>query len=100
MTSPTSEPQTAPESSRAAAARSFGPPFFFCLGALLSKIGAGVLPPFFLSVFDLFIYAGIAYGFAIAYRRFVRRTIEDRRRERARRAAIEAAAPADEGDAS
>lgn len=68
-----------------APARSFGPLFFFCLGALAAKLAGGLLPPFFSSAFDLAVYAGIAFGVAVAYRRFVRRTLEDRRRARARR---------------
>ncbi len=62
----------------------FGGLFFFCIGALAMKLVAGALPPFFTSAFDLVIYAGIAISVAIAYRRFVRRTVEDRRRLRAR----------------
>lgn len=63
---------------------SFGALFFFCLGALTMKVVGGALPPFFSSAFDLLIYAGIAVSVAIAYRRFLRRAIEGRRRERAR----------------
>jgi hypothetical protein len=48
------------------------------------KVVGGALPPFFSSAFDLLIYAGIAVSVAIAYRRFLRRAIEGRRRERAR----------------
>ena len=66
-------------------ARSFGPLFFFCLGALGARLAGGLLPPFFSSAFDLAVYAGIALGGALAYRRFVRRAMEDRRRDRARR---------------
>ena len=61
----------------------FGPVFFFCAGALAARLAASVLPPFFSSAFDLAVYAGIALAFALAYRRFVRRAIEDRRRARA-----------------
>ena len=59
--------------------------FAFCVGALATKIVSGALPPFFSSSFDFVVYAGIALTAAIAYRRFVRRALEDRRRERARR---------------
>jgi hypothetical protein len=65
----------------------FGALFFFCIGALAAKLVDGALPPFFVSAFALFVYAGIATSVALAYRRFVRRAIDDRRRERARREA-------------
>lgn len=73
--------------------RSFGGVFFFCAGALIAKIVAGTLPPFFTSLFDLLVYAGIALAVAQAYRRFVRRALDDRRRERARQAASRNAPP-------
>ena len=69
---------------RDATPRSFGALFYFCVGALAMKLISGALPPFFSSTFDLLVYAGIAISVAIAYRRFIRRTIEDRRRERLR----------------
>ena len=58
----------------------------FCLGALAMKLAGAVLPPLFEDIFDYAIYGGIALSGAIAYRRFVRRAIEDRRRVQARRA--------------
>ena len=69
----------------AARTTSFGPLFFFCVGALAARLAGGLLPPFFSSAFDLAVYAGIALGGALTYRRFVRRALEDRRRDRARR---------------
>ena len=67
-----------------AESKSFGALFFFCIGALAMKLVDGALPPFFSSAFDLLVYAGIAVSVAVAYRRFVRRAIEGRRRERVR----------------
>lgn len=74
----------APSPPEATAKASFGAVFFFCLGALAMKLVAGALPPFFSSAFDLLVYAGIAISVAVAYRRFVRRSLETRRRERQR----------------
>lgn len=86
----TPRPDEAVAPARAEVKSSFGALFFFCLGALAMKVAGGALPPFFSSAFDLLVYAGIAVSIALAYRRFVRRAIEDRRRERARRQEREA----------
>ena len=60
----------------------FGSLFFFCVGALVMKL-SGALPEFFSSAFELLVYAGIALSVAIAYRRFVRNAMEQRRLDRA-----------------
>ncbi len=63
----------------------FGPLFFFCVGILAMKVAATLLAPGLEQIFLIAACAGIALSGALAYRRFVRRTIEARRRDRARR---------------
>lgn len=60
----------------------FGSLFFFCVGALVMKL-SGALPEIVGSGFSLLVYAGIALSVAIAYRRFVRNAMEQRRLDRA-----------------
>ena len=64
---------------------SFGTLFFFCIGVLTMKIAGALLALGIEQIFLIAACAGIALSVAVAYRRFVRRTIETRRRERARR---------------
>ncbi len=89
MTAPHLDDASIDEQPTRSARPAFGAVFFFCLGALVAKLVAGALPPLFEDLFSLLVYAGIALGFALAYRRFVRRTMEERRRARARRASSE-----------
>ncbi len=77
-------------------ARAFGPLFFFCVGALAARFATGLLPPFFSSTFEVAVYAGIAISVAIAYRRFVRGALEDRRRVRAQQQRVITRPPVDE----
>jgi len=77
--------EPSPTTGGGASKAAFGSLFFFCLGALLGRLAPGLFPPLLASMFDWAIYAGIAFSVALAYRRFVRRTIETRRRDRARR---------------
>ncbi|MGE3856674.1 MAG: hypothetical protein AB7G21_06940 [Dehalococcoidia bacterium] len=76
-------PEAPPPAEASAAKSSFGALFFFCVGALAMRLVLGVFPGG-VGVFDLLVYAGIAISVAVAYRRFVRRSLEARRRERAR----------------
>lgn len=60
--------------------------FLLSAGALAGRVARDVLPGSALGAFDLAIYVALALSVALAYRRFVRRTLIERRRERARRA--------------
>lgn len=85
-TAPTevARPARAPSAETPARGSAFGSLFFFCVGALVMKL-SGALPELFSSGFDLLVYAGIALSVAIAYRRFVRNVMEQRRLDRAER---------------
>ena len=57
-------------------------------GALAGRLARDVLPGGALGLFDLAIYVTLALSVALAYRRFVRRTLIARRRARARREGV------------
>ena len=60
--------------------------FALTVGALAAQLATHLLAPGALQIFNFAIYIGFALSVAVAYRRFVRRALIERRRARARRA--------------
>ena len=60
--------------------------FAFSIGALAARVATQLLSPAALGSFDFVVYVGLALSIALAYRRFVRKALIQRRVERARRA--------------
>ena len=71
--------------------------FAVSAGAFIARVASQLLAPGPLGAFDFIVYLGLALSVALAYRRFVRNALIQRRRERARRAG---AAPADASPAA
>lgn len=62
-------------------------------GALGGRFASELLAPGALGLFDLFVYAGLALGVALAWRRFAHRAMAQRRRDRERRARVASDVP-------
>ena len=73
--------------------------FALSFGAFVARVATHVLAPAALGIFDFVVDVALALSVALAYRRFVRNALIQRRLDRARRAAVSPARPDDEAPA-